>query len=116
MRRLNGRDLGIDRGSLILFSDFEDGGPMWTATGPREVRKRVIFSSAFLEPPVVSVSFSLWDMHHATNARADLSAEKISEEGFEMVFRTWGDTRIARMRADWTAFGAIMHSDNWDVD
>ena len=116
MRRIDCRSLGIDQGSLTLFSDFEDGGPMWSGTGPREGRRPVSFSQPFLQAPVVTVSLSLWDMHHATNIRADLSAENVDEVGFEVVFRTWGDTRIARMRADWTALGPVAHPDNWDVD
>ncbi|MEO1399588.1 MAG: H-type lectin domain-containing protein, partial [Pseudomonadota bacterium] len=35
---------------------------------------------------------SMWDFDNARNARADVSAEKIVEEGFEAVFKTWGDT------------------------
>ena len=30
--------LGMQRGSLVLFSDFQDGGAMWTGEGPRELR------------------------------------------------------------------------------
>ena len=33
-----------------------------------------------------------------------------------MVFRTWGDTRVARIRADWTAIGAIIDEDNWVLE
>ena len=39
--------------------------------------------------------------------RADLTAENVSEKGFHLVFRTWGDTRVARVRADWLAIGAV---------
>ena len=38
MRYLAGHMLGIEQGSIQLFSDFRDGGPMWTGEGPREVR------------------------------------------------------------------------------
>lgn len=106
----------MEKGSLVLFSDFEDDGPMWAGAGPREVRKTVKFSQPFLEPPMVTVSLSLWDIHHATNFRADLSADGVCESKFDVVFRTWGDTRIARMRADWMALGPVEHADNWNVD
>ena len=32
-----------------------------------------------------------------------------------MVFRTWGDTRVARMRIAWIAIGALSDEDDWDV-
>ena len=64
----------------------------------------------------LTVSLSLWDIHHATNFRADLSADGVRESKFDVVFRTWGDTRIARMRADWMALGPVEHADNWNVD
>jgi len=89
---------------------------MWSGNGAREVRRTVTFPTPFAEPPVVSVSLSLWDMHHATNIRADLSSDKVRADGFEIVFRTWGDSRIARVRADWVALGAVEHEDNWEVD
>jgi hypothetical protein len=39
----------------------------------------------------------------------------VTTEGFEIVFRTWGDTRIARIRADWMAIGAVRDEDEWDL-
>ncbi len=35
--------------------------------------------------------------------------------GSEIVFRTWSDTRIARIRADWMAIGSTRGEDEWDV-
>jgi hypothetical protein len=32
-----------------------------------------------------------------------------------IVFRTWGDTRVARVRADWLAIGALPHEDDWEI-
>jgi hypothetical protein len=32
-----------------------------------------------------------------------------------MVFRTWGDSRIARVRMSWTAFGEVKSDDDWDL-
>ena len=37
MRRL-GSSIGILQGSRVLFSDFADGGQMWTGQGERESR------------------------------------------------------------------------------
>ncbi len=114
MKRISGA-IGIDQGSRILFNDFAHDGAMWTGDGPREVRQFQPFSQPFLEPPVVMVGVSMWDIDRKTNSRLDISADAISAEGFEIVFRTWGDTRIARIRADWTAIGPVRGEDEWDV-
>jgi hypothetical protein len=115
MLRLDNRNIGVDQGSMILFSDFEHDGVMWTGTGPRATAVKVQFSKPFRAPPVVTVGMSMWDMDQKTNARADISAGEITREGFEIVFKTWGDTRVARVRADWLAIGELPHEDDWEV-
>lgn len=99
----------------MLFSDFAHDGPMWTGSGPREVRLAQSFTEAFDKPPLVMIGISMWDMDHNANSRADISAENITATGFEIVFRTWADSRIARIRADWTAIGALSSDDDWEV-
>ena len=115
MKRISSSQVGIQQGSRVLFSDFADGGVMWTGTGDRESRHEVAFKEAFLDPPSVMVSLSMWDIDHKHNARMDLRAEKITAKGFDLVFRTWQDSRIARVRADWIAVGATRGDDDWDV-
>ncbi|QBX99686.1 hypothetical protein E2K80_02235 [Rhodophyticola sp. CCM32] len=115
MKRLRNHLIGVDQGSRILFSDFEDGGQMWTGEGPREARFRTDFSQSFKTLPVVHVSLTMWDMESNSNQRADLRAENISLSGFDIVFRTWGDSRVARVRASWMALGEIQGEDEWDV-
>lgn len=107
--------IGVQQGSRILFADFVDGGAMWTGSGPREVRRAQAFDEPFLKPPAVTVSVSMWDIDHAANSRIDISAENVTATGFEIVFRTWSDSRIARIRADWMAIGAIRDDEAWEV-
>ena len=116
MRRFNTSSLGILQGSRVLFSDFADGGVMWTGQGPRECRFIVTFKEAFLEPPVVMVGLSMWDIDNMHNSRVDISAEAITPQGFHIVFKTWGDTRVARVRADWTAMGQVRGEDDWVLE
>ena len=103
-------------GDVLLFSDFEDGGPMWTGTGPRERRLPVTFDTAFRSAPAVHVTISMWDVDTGSAVRAELTAENITPTGFDIVFRTWLDSRVARLRASWLAFGELPHEDDWDVD
>ena len=88
---------------------------MWAGSGPRELRQAVEFSENFVALPIVHISLSMWDMDQKTNQRADISAEEITVKGFTIVFKTWGDTRVARVRADWLAIGQLIHEDDWDV-
>ncbi|SPH16979.1 hypothetical protein DEA8626_00493 [Defluviimonas aquaemixtae] len=115
MRRLSGHAMGVERGSLVLFSDYQDGGAMWTGEGPRELRRIVEFSETFHSEPMVHVSISMWDIDQKSNQRADISAEMVNPEGFVIVFRTWGDTRVARVRADWLAIGEVRADGDWDI-
>lgn len=115
MKRIPPGSLAIQQGARVLFSDYADDGIMWTGQGERENRHIVAFQTTFVAPPSVMVSVSMWDIDHKHNARADISAERITEAGFHIVFRTWGDSRIARVRAEWTAIGAVTDDDDWDV-
>ncbi|MEP4036285.1 H-type lectin domain-containing protein [Pseudophaeobacter sp.] len=114
MQRLRNPRTGIDQGDLVLFSEFDSGGSMWTGEGARERRKLVRFKEAYRRPPAVQVSISLWDMDTNAAIRAELVAENITTTDFEVVFRTWGDSRIARLRAAWIAVGELPFDDDWD--
>ena len=116
MKRITSGKLGILQGSRVLFSDFADGGVMWTGQGDRESRHVISFNEPFAAQPAVMVSISMWDNDNRQTSRADVTAEKVTKAGFHLVFRTWGDTRVARIRADWTALGALKDEDEWEVE
>jgi len=116
MHRSISGPLGIEDGEIILFSDYEHDGPMWTGSGPRESRKQVVFKEPFNAPPSVRVWLTMVDISNAGNVRMDVQAEAVIEQCFAAVFRTWGDTHIARVRVGWQAIGAASHPDNWQVD
>ena len=115
MKRIGSQPMGIAQGSCMMFADFAHGGPMWTGEGPRECRQEVRFPQEFAAPPAVMVGISLWDADRETNLRADLSADVVTATGFELVFRTWGDTRFARLRCDWTAIGPLPDEEVWEL-
>jgi H-type lectin domain len=114
MQRFTGA-IGVDQGSRALFDHFADNGEMWTGDGPREVRVAQLFRLAFRERPVVMIGISMWDIDHRTNARAEIMAENVTASGFDIVFRSWSDTRVARIRADWLAIGPAQDEDHWEV-
>lgn len=116
MKKLYSTVTGIDQGVAALFSDFESDGEMWSGEGERTCTVAVAFSEPFKSAPAVQVTLELLDMHHGTNHRTVLKAEDITETGFNIVFRTWGNTRIARARAAWMAIGEVKGDDDWDID
>lgn len=115
MRKLDSNVIGIDQGDVVLFSDFEHDGQMWTGEGPRHTRMAVAFSESYQTAPSVYVSVSMLDMSNSGNIRADLQAENITVTGFDIVFRTWGDTQVARCRVAWQSIGAVRTEDVWDL-
>lgn len=117
MKKIRSHMVGVDQGVLNLFSDFATGGEMWTGEGPRERRQWVNFSETYLSPPSVSISICLWDLDSDTNLRMDINAEDITDQGFTAVFRTWGDTKIARVRMAWQSIGQVGDPDDaWVLD
>lgn len=116
MHRIESYRVGVQQGQVDLFSDFATGGDMWTGSGARERRQLVTFSEPFRAPPAVQVALSLWDMDSDTNLRADIGAEEVTKDGFVIFFRTWGDTRVARVRLSWMAIGGITDPTEWVVD
>lgn len=115
MLRIDTMHTGVQQGDTLLFSDFQDGGEMWAGQGPREIRREIRFDEPFKRTPVVQISLSMFDMDNGANARMDLSTDAISKDRFQIVFKTWGDTRIARVRVAWIAFGPVGHEDDWDL-
>jgi hypothetical protein len=107
--------LGVEDGEVVLFSDFDSNGPMWTGEGARQVRHVITFGQAYVEPPTVRVWLTMWDIANTATSRVDIAAWDVQKDSFAIVFRTWGDTRIARVRAGWMALGPVRDEDDWDV-
>ena len=115
MKKIRSHVIGIDQGEHIMFSDYENNGRMWAGEGTRQRKKTIVFSEPFRAPPVVQVTMTLWDVDKDTNVRADVQAKNVSATGFDLIFRTWGDTRVARVRLGWTAMGEVPNDDDWDL-
>ena len=115
MKKIRNNLVGVDQGSHVLFEDYDVGGEMWTGKGNREVWHPVRFAQPFKTPPAVHVSVTMWDMSTEANQRADIRAANIRRDGFELVFTTWEDTKIARVCADWMAISEVPYEDDWDL-
>lgn len=115
MLRFSHHAVGVQRGSAVLFSAFEDGSEMWTGSGPREYRHQVSFQGNFEAAPLVHLGLSMWDIDMASNQRVDITAVDVTLADFVILFRTWGDTRVARVRADWLAIGPTKFDEDWEI-
>lgn len=107
MLRFTASELGISQGTAQIVSDFDTDGPFWTGSGERESRQSIEFPDRFHLPPSVQLAVVMWDSDGGTNQRGDVTAENITARGFELVFKTWGDSRIGRLRVQWTAIGPL---------
>ncbi len=114
-KRIEAHLIAVDQGEEVMFSDFEDDGEMWSGQGTRERRKSIRFSEPFADLPSVHCGLSMWDMDHGHNLRADLVTEDVTCEGFTVLFRTWDDSRIARVRVAWLAIGSAVADDQWQL-
>ena len=88
-----------------LFNHVDDNGPMWTGDGDREVRLKLRFTASFQRPPHITLGISGMDSSCRQNLRFSLAAETVMSESFVIVFKTWGDTKIARASVNWSAIG-----------
>ncbi|NAZ36514.1 H-type lectin domain-containing protein [Rubellimicrobium sp. CFH 75288] len=115
MKRFSGYRIGIAQGESVLFSDFATGGAMWEGEGPRQTTAPVTFAEPFRSEPAVHVTLTMWDVANSANARIDVSAADVRCDGFVILFRTWGDTRVARVRVGWLAIGPVRDDEDWEV-
>ncbi len=114
MTKILSSALAMDQGNVLIFSDLEDGGDMWTGKGDRSRTARVIFTEQFRERPMVSFAIKMIDADQSVNLRYDLILEDVSATGFDIRMKTWGDTKIARASINWSAIGAAFGDGDWD--
>ena len=93
-----------------LFNHVDENGPMWSGDGDREVRFKLRFTASFQRIPHITLGISGMDSSCGQNLRFSLAAEAVTSESFVIVFKTWGDTKIARASVNWTAIGQAVPS------
>ena len=105
MNNLSPTVLAFDSGKVHMFDHIDSDGPMWSGSGKRLSRMTVRFDSPFQSPPAVQLSIAMIDADSGKNLRLEMSTEDLTTEGFTAVAHTWSDTRIGRLRLNWTAVG-----------
>jgi hypothetical protein len=74
-------------------------------TGERKFSTHVNFPEPYQEPPVVVLSLSGLDVLNNANNRVTVKPINITQKGFDVEYKTWGDTKIQSVFLNWTSFG-----------
>lgn len=88
---------------------------MWAGTGEREVRHKITFDTEFIDSPSIQISITLMDADTNQHLRYSINSENITVSAFEIVFKTWSDSRFARLWVNWMAIGERRDPKMWDV-
>ncbi len=88
-----------------LFNHVDDGLPMWSEDGDRQVTEKITFANAFADAPNITLGLTGIDAAHDQNLRFQLIAQDVATDGFTIAMTTWGDTHIARASVSWQATG-----------
>ncbi|WEF22923.1 hypothetical protein [Paracoccus sp. S3-43] len=115
MKPFNHHAIGLCQGASLLFSAFENHDPMWSGEGPRAIRQTGFFDEAFAAPPAVHARRSPRRRHVGHRPQRQPKGRYPGGQDHPVRLRhrfpDLGDTRVARIRAEWLALGALPHKD-----
>ncbi len=103
----------VESGQITMFEDFENEGPMWSGDGERRAKKFVEFRRPFISRPIIHLAVNLMDVRTDSMIRYELDSEQVTNESFDLIFKTWGDSKFARVRVAWMAIGTSIRDEFW---
>ena len=97
-----------------------DSGALYRLTALQALRREVELRDEHAIAKLAEHLPARFQGEHIFLAQEDVThairAEEVGAEGFTVVFATWGDTRVARVRASWLAIGPADHPDDFERD
>ena len=90
------------------FVRFTNGGHyMNTGSGERTLEERIYFEEKYENIPHVMASISGLDEGNedAPTIRIELKVEEIDTSGFNIIIRTWENSKLFNIKVTWTSFG-----------
>ncbi len=109
---ISAEKLGADVNNYLIQSGKKNcdwvicsGWSLHTGDGVRTYTTRVTFTSNYSSPPAINVSINGFDMFYETNPRIDVYAQNITNDGFDLVYYTWGETIVYGAYTSWIAYG-----------
>eukprot|EP01132_Coremiostelium_polycephalum_P011543 gene11543-14138_t len=83
----------------------DPNNPLATGTGPRVSYKTVTFPVPFKTVPKVSIALSQVEAYDISEIESySVEAINVSTTGFVAAFRTWGNTKVYSVYANWLAY------------
>lgn len=95
------------QGGTVYHSAYADT-TNWTllnGTGERKFITRIYFRDPYQKPPTVTAFLTGLDVGNDTNHRLTVKPVNVTRTGFDLEYKTWGDSHISSTRSTWTAFG-----------
>lgn len=71
--------------------------------GERSILVPVKFLTPFKVKPDVVVALTFVDSDKSTNFRINITADQITKEGFNVIVKTWYDSKVYHVEGTWTA-------------
>lgn len=87
------------------YSVTPDTWTLLSGTGERKFTTHVDFKEPYKQPPVVVLSISGMDVLNSANNRLVVAPKNVTANGFDVEYKTWGDSQIWSVFLNWTAFG-----------
>ena len=78
---------------------------LYESTGPRLTEYTVPFGYTFKEPPAVHVGIMGMEILKEGNHRYNVQVQEVNKDGFRIMYKTWGDTKVCFIKAAWLAIG-----------
>ena len=91
---------------IACLGQESEGWNLATGGGVREFSWPIPFELPFGTPPVVQVALSGFDLDQRDSARISVAPTNLTAEGFDLVVRTWEDSRVYGVEASWIAIGS----------
>lgn len=88
------------------YGDYTGGTSGWNlhlGNGVRNFDRLITFQTPLTGSPLVQVNLGVLDADAQPNLRVDVSAINVSNIGFTLRIRTWADTKLYAVRANWLA-------------
>ena len=102
------REKNIKIQTGTYFIRFPNGGHyMNTGEGERTYEERIYFEEKYEKIPHVIASISGLDESNdiSPTVRIELKVENIDTAGFNLIIRTWNDSKLFNVKVSWTVFG-----------
>ncbi|MEM7531399.1 MAG: H-type lectin domain-containing protein [Chloroflexota bacterium] len=99
--------LNIDVKQTLIQGSLVHSPVNWdlqNGKGDRAYTETITFDQPFDREPAVWVSLSRVDIENTANQRIEVYSTNITQDGFDLVFKTWSDTRVAGASAMWIAY------------